>query len=537
MPSVEEIDAAMKAQGVKVRELKTGGADKAEVDAAIAQLLKLKEDFVAAGGVIEQPASSSKKKKKGGAAPEAAPAAAAPAAAVDAEAKKKAKADEKEAKKAARKEGKSAAIASKGGDAPVAAAKAPPAAVAASQKSTGTITVFPGTSIAIAVAAKIAGVKVDSAAPPRASAGAPFPAGSPAAITSDGVIAGAATVLAFCCAQSPALAPSSPLEAAQVQQWLSFCTGELAAPALATINAALLHVSYLAGNHLTAADLAVFAGVHSLVAQTKCKGLQNLQRWFDHVQHDQDVAGHFELVDFGTTFFVPEVVLGAAKPPAATSDKGAKKEPKAAKKGGAAAPEGAAPAKAKEPKGAPAKAKEAKVKEPKAAPAASGDWNVGHMEFTVGTITKCWEHPDSDKLWCEEIEVGEAKPRQIASGLRHVYPEGSSLTNRKVLIVSNLKARKLGGFPSHGMVLCASSDTGTKFVEVPAGVPDGEKVTFEGFPGPASTPAQVDKKKIFDSVAPGLVVAEDGTCTWNGTPFTTSKGVCTAPGMAGAHIK
>ena len=40
-----------------------------------------------------------------------------------------------------------------------------------------------------------------------------------------------------------------------------------------------------------------------------------------------------------------------------------------------------------------------------------------------------------------------------------------------MLVLANLKARKLGGFNSHGMVLCASNDdhTDVKFVEVPAG--------------------------------------------------------------------
>jgi tRNA-binding EMAP/Myf-like protein len=49
--------------------------------------------------------------------------------------------------------------------------------------------------------------------------------------------------------------------------------------------------------------------------------------------------------------------------------------------------------------------------------------HVGLLDFRVGRITKAWEHPDSDKLWCEEIDVGEATgPRQILSGLRAYYP-------------------------------------------------------------------------------------------------------------------
>ena len=65
-----------------------------------------------------------------------------------------------------------------------------------------------------------------------------------------------------------------------------------------------------------------------------------------------------------------------------------------------------------------------------------------------------WNHPDADKLFCEEINVGEETPRQIASGLRDYY-SFEDLQDRKVLVVCNLKSSKLVGFVSEGMVLAA----------------------------------------------------------------------------------
>jgi hypothetical protein len=50
------------------------------------------------------------------------------------------------------------------------------------------------------------------------------------------------------------------------------------------------------------------------------------------------------------------------------------------------------------------------------------------------------------------VDVGEGAPRQIASGLRLVYSEEQMLGQR-LIVVCNLKARKLMGFPSHGMVV------------------------------------------------------------------------------------
>lgn len=69
-------------------------------------------------------------------------------------------------------------------------------------------------------------------------------------------------------------------------------------------------------------------------------------------------------------------------------------------------------------------------------------------------VDQVWNHPDADKLFCEEINVGEDNPRQIASGLRGHYSL-EEMQDRKVLVVCNLKSSKIVGFVSEGMVLAA----------------------------------------------------------------------------------
>jgi glutamyl-tRNA synthetase len=76
---------------------------------------------------------------------------------------------------------------------------------------------------------------------------------------------------------------------------------------------------------------------------------------------------------------------------------------------------------------------------------------ISALDIRVGEIKRVWEHEEADKLFCEEIDVGEDEPRQIASGLRP-YMKAEDLQGRKVLVLCNLKARNLVGFPSHGMV-------------------------------------------------------------------------------------
>ncbi len=66
-----------------------------------------------------------------------------------------------------------------------------------------------------------------------------------------------------------------------------------------------------------------------------------------------------------------------------------------------------------------------------------------------------WNHEEADKLFCEEIDVGEeGGPREIASGLREHYSL-DDMQDRKVLVVCNLKPAKIVGFTSNGMVLAA----------------------------------------------------------------------------------
>jgi aminoacyl tRNA synthase complex-interacting multifunctional protein 1 len=157
--------------------------------------------------------------------------------------------------------------------------------------------------------------------------------------------------------------------------------------------------------------------------------------------------------------------------------------------------------------------------------------DICKLEFKVGEITKLRVHPTADKLYCEEINVGEAEPRQIASGLwPHFTLE--EMMGQRLLVVSNLKAKNLVGFKYFGMVLCAKelAEDGSEkveFVEPPAGAVIGEVVTFEGLPGPELlSAAQVEMKNIFVACVEGLKTTETGLAAGNGHVFTTSAGPC-----------
>mmetsp|Transcript_35871 Transcript_35871/g.57192 ORF Transcript_35871/g.57192 Transcript_35871/m.57192 type:complete len:861 (+) Transcript_35871:164-2746(+) len=160
------------------------------------------------------------------------------------------------------------------------------------------------------------------------------------------------------------------------------------------------------------------------------------------------------------------------------------------------------------------------------------------VDVRVGKIVKVWKHESAERLFCEEIDVGEEKPRQIASGLREHYKQ-EDLENRLVLVVCNLKARKLAGFASHGMVLCATGTDKVEFVDPPAGSKIGERVGLEGCDPNEYTPEEpnkIAKKKIFDSVAKKLATNGESIACWDGKAICSSVGNCKAASLTNVPI-
>ena len=78
------------------------------------------------------------------------------------------------------------------------------------------------------------------------------------------------------------------------------------------------------------------------------------------------------------------------------------------------------------------------------------------LDLRVGTILKCENHPDSDKLLVSQVQI-DGSVRQIVSGLRPKF-EAKDLVGLKVAVVVNLKSVKLRGVVSEGMILVGEKD-------------------------------------------------------------------------------
>jgi len=240
------------------------------------------------------------------------------------------------------------------------------------------------------------------------------------------------------------------------------------------------------------------------------------------------------------TPFVP-IDASAAAPTATTAAAPAKDEKKKEEKKGG---EPGAPVMSEEEKAAArAKRDAAKAAKPKKAPAAAApaaELGIDALDFRVGKLIKVWEHEGSEKLYCEEIDMGpELGVRKVASGLRPFYATSDMLEGRLCVVVANLKSRPLAGFPSHGMVLCVSSadHSSVELLDPPAGSELGERVLCAGYEKDAEAENKVAKKKIFEAMAPDMKSNEQGVACWKGIEFRTKAGLCKAEkGMVGGSV-
>jgi methionyl-tRNA synthetase len=77
------------------------------------------------------------------------------------------------------------------------------------------------------------------------------------------------------------------------------------------------------------------------------------------------------------------------------------------------------------------------------------------IDLRVGEVRSAERIPKADKLLLLTVDIGEEKPRQILAGIAQYY-EPEQLLGRKIVVVANLKPRKLRGYESQGMLLAAS---------------------------------------------------------------------------------
>jgi len=159
----------------------------------------------------------------------------------------------------------------------------------------------------------------------------------------------------------------------------------------------------------------------------------------------------------------------------------------------------------------------------------------------VGIIRSVARHPDAQKLYVEQIDLGEATARQVVSGLVDFVPE-SEMLNAKVICLCNLKPAKMRNVMSHAMVLCGSNKehTAVELIKPPEDAKVGEHIVFSGYEGEPD--AQLNpKRNPFNIVQPDLFIDDNLVASYRDKtgkviPFQTTAGPCKVKSLVGGSI-
>uniref|UniRef100_A0A8C0CPC3 Tyrosine--tRNA ligase n=1 Tax=Balaenoptera musculus TaxID=9771 RepID=A0A8C0CPC3_BALMU len=160
------------------------------------------------------------------------------------------------------------------------------------------------------------------------------------------------------------------------------------------------------------------------------------------------------------------------------------------------------------------------------------------LDIRVGRVISVDKHPDADSLYVEKIDVGEAEPRTVVSGLVQFAPR-EELQDRLVVVLCNLKPQKMRGIESQGMLLCASVEGASRKVEPldpPAGSAPGERVFVKGYEKGQPDEELKPKKKVFEKLQADFRISEECIAQWKQTNFMTKLGYISCKSLKGGNI-
>ena len=152
---------------------------------------------------------------------------------------------------------------------------------------------------------------------------------------------------------------------------------------------------------------------------------------------------------------------------------------------------------------------------------------TARFDVRIARIVDVKEHPNADKLYVLQIDLGDER-RQVVAGIRKDYPiEG--LRGRKVVVLANLEPANLRGIESRGMLLAGEDEATVGLLIPPEDVPLGSQIF--GAKGASTLPFSDFQKYKFQvgpegtAVFRGLGGEVQVTLSVDGKPVRVDKGL------------
>ncbi len=155
------------------------------------------------------------------------------------------------------------------------------------------------------------------------------------------------------------------------------------------------------------------------------------------------------------------------------------------------------------------------------------------FDLRVAQILSIQEHPNAEKLYILELDVGTEK-RQIVSGLKPYYTK-EELLGKKIVLIANMKSAKIRGTQSDGMLLAADDTVHVKVLTPVVSLP-GEKVFVQGMDIFSAESSYTKSVEIDDVLALGLST-KNKIAVYKGIALQTQKETISVDIADGSKIR
>jgi methionyl-tRNA synthetase len=135
------------------------------------------------------------------------------------------------------------------------------------------------------------------------------------------------------------------------------------------------------------------------------------------------------------------------------------------------------------------------------------------LDLRVAKILEVSDHPQADKLYIMQVDLGPLGKRTIVAGMKPYYQQ-QEIVGKSIVMVTNLKPAMIRGVESKGMLLAATDATNIVSLLDPKDSSPGAEVGVDGI---AREPAAVLEFESFKQ-AP-MTVNEKGDVVYNGKPL------------------
>ena len=132
------------------------------------------------------------------------------------------------------------------------------------------------------------------------------------------------------------------------------------------------------------------------------------------------------------------------------------------------------------------------------------------LDLRVAKIIDVKDHPQADKLYLMQLDLGPLGKRIIVAGIKPCYSK-EELNGKSIIIVTNLKSATIRGIKSKGMLLAAEDDQGDVSLLDPKDATPGTEIFVEGIPRePVSVLEFDDFKQVI------MIIGDKQEVVYNG---------------------